>query len=269
MRIAQLIAACVAAATAAGCSTADSQSAETQKEQTCKSRPHKPKRSGLRYLFIGDSITDGGWGNSCGDMRPSAERNQTDMNHIYGHSYMMLCAAEMQGASPDSNITCMNRGISGNTLEMVAARWQEDAVALKPDVLTMLVGTNEVELFVNDSTANPLDTAAWSARYRGLLNDIREDNPDVEIVLGTPFVAKVGWRGEMANYALREAKCDECAESVRRIAAEYDATLLDFNALFKSLISNHPNPEYWIWDGIHPTPAGHWQMANLWLNTVK
>jgi phospholipase/lecithinase/hemolysin len=29
------------------------------------------------------------------------------------------------------------------------------------------------------------------------------------------------------------------------------------------------NPSYWVWDGIHPTAAGHQKMADLWLNTVR
>ena len=44
--------------------------------------------SDLRVLFIGDSITDGGWGNSCGTEMPLSKRNLWDMNHIYGSSYM-------------------------------------------------------------------------------------------------------------------------------------------------------------------------------------
>ena len=48
-------------------------------------------KKGMRFLFIGDSITDGGWGRSGGSMMPTEQRNQKDLNHIYGHSYMMLC----------------------------------------------------------------------------------------------------------------------------------------------------------------------------------
>ena len=27
--------------------------------------------------------------------------------------------------------------------------------------------------------------------------------------------------------------------------------------------------EYWIWDGIHPTPAGHRLMADVWIDAFK
>jgi hypothetical protein len=49
-----------------------------------------------RVLFIGDSVTDGGWGRSGGSMKPSNKRNHTDLNHIYGHSFMMLCASHYE-----------------------------------------------------------------------------------------------------------------------------------------------------------------------------
>ena len=40
--------------------------------------------AGHKILFIGDSITDGNWGNSDGSAQPSSVRNHWDMNHIYG-----------------------------------------------------------------------------------------------------------------------------------------------------------------------------------------
>lgn len=49
--------------------------------------------SAQRVLYIGDSVTDGGWGRSGGSALPSEKRNHSDLNHVYGHSYMMLCAA--------------------------------------------------------------------------------------------------------------------------------------------------------------------------------
>jgi lysophospholipase L1-like esterase len=42
--------------------------------------------------------------------------------------------------------------------------------------------------------------------------------------------------------------------------------LLDYEKMFDELTKQ--NPSYWVWDGIHPTAAGHQKMADLWLNTV-
>ena len=217
--------------------------------------------TGRKVLFIGDSITDGGWGRSGGSIAPSEKRNHTDWNHLYGHSYMMLCAARWQSDHPDEESQFFNRGISGNTLADLAARWQKDALSLKPDVVSLLVGTNDVDAMLKGQLAK--DFNLWEQDYRQLLDQLRQQNPQVEIILGTPFVAKSGRIGAADNYAERKALIAQCADIVRRIAIDYNARLLDYEQMFDSLTQN--NPSYWIWDGIHPTPAGHQRMADLWL----
>ena len=52
--------------------------------------------SGPRVLFIGDSITDGNWGNACGMPKPTAERSLWDMNHIYGSGYAFTAPRESE-----------------------------------------------------------------------------------------------------------------------------------------------------------------------------
>lgn len=226
--------------------------------------------AGTRILFIGDSITDGNWGNSnTWPPTPSAERSLRDMNHIYGSGYMYLCATHYQSRSPERGYLFFNRGMSGNTLGDLEARWEEDAVAMRPDVLTLLIGTNDVDRYLHDSTARRtlFDTAAWERRYRTLLDRMRSENPQLRILLGTPFVAPVGNVGREADFALRDSLVRSCAGAVRRIAADYGAICLPFDELFRSLHAEYPDlPEdYWIWDGIHPAPAGHRRMADLWI----
>ena len=138
-------------------------------------------KKGVRFLFIGDSITDGGWGRSGGKMMPTEERNLKDLNHIYGHSYMMLCAARIQSDYPEQETQFFNRGISGNTLRDLQERWKADCLDLNPDMVTLLVGTNDVDLFLSGKA--PLDMQQWEHDYRQLLDQLREANPDVRIAL--------------------------------------------------------------------------------------
>ena len=74
---------------------------------------------GWRVLFVGDSITDGGWGRSGGSMAPAEERNRRDLNHLYGHSFMLFCAAELESRYPEHGDSFANRGISGYLLRLV------------------------------------------------------------------------------------------------------------------------------------------------------
>ena len=223
--------------------------------------------AGRRVLFIGDSVTDGGWGRSGGLMKPAAERNQKDLNHIYGHSYMMLCAAHFECLYPEEGLAFVNRGISGDDLSRLEARWQEDAADLHPDVLSLLVGTNDVSYHLEKHADERFDVGAWEQRYRHLLDVVRAVNPDVRFMLGTPFAARVGKIGNAADYAERQRLLGELTEAICRIARDYGAVLLRYDELFAAQEQAHPTvpASHWIWDGIHPTAAGHRLMADLWI----
>lgn len=222
----------------------------------------------VKVLFIGDSITDGAWGRSGGNAQPSKERNHWDMNHIYGHSYMFLCASHYQGKYPEAGYEFFNRGISANTLGDLEKRWEEDVIDIRPDVLSILIGTNDV----NESLgAGEFDIRAWETRYRKLLDRTLGANPDTKLVLCTPFVAPTGRLKASADYPLRETRLAKCVEVIKRLADDYNACLVPFHTLFHKLLEKHPIDEgrYWIWDGIHPTPAGHQRMADLWMQKTR
>ncbi len=221
-----------------------------------------------KVLFIGDSVTDGGWGNSGGHSTPSGKRNRRDLNHIYGHGYMELCASHCQSLYPKRDIQFFNRGISGNTLQDLYDRWQPDALALNPDVISILIGTNDIDKHLREHPGEDFDFYHWGETYKKLLSKARQKNPDVKFVLGAPFIAKVGRIGQAGDYNKREEMIGRCAETIRNIARDFNAIYLPYNEMFAKLSSEAPRPDYWIWDGIHPTPAGHRRMADLWLNQV-
>ena len=80
---------------------------------------------------------------------------------------------------------------------------------------------------------------------------------------------EAGRMAKTKNYAERATEVAACAEVVRRLAREFGAELVDFHALFAKLERKSTMPlEYWMRDGIHPTPAGHHCMARLWLKRV-
>ena len=224
---------------------------------------------GKRVVFIGDSITDGNWGNVYNFKPTSAERSQTDLNHIYGHSYVMLIASDIQSARPKAGHRFFNRGFSGHKLPDLAARWQEDVLDLHPDVLSVLVGTNDLHHYLDTHDDGDFDFAAWKELYRHLLQQVRTQNPGVQLVLCTPFVAREGALGRQPRYELRERMTRRMASIVRALCEEFDAVCVPFDTLFEKLVRTEPEPSYWIWDGIHPTPAGHRRMADLWKKKVK
>lgn len=226
--------------------------------------------AGIRVLFIGDSITDGGWGNSGGTDMASDKRNHWDQNHIFGHSYMMLCASQLLGDYPEREYQFLNRGISGDDLSKLEKRWQADVIDEHPDILSVMIGTNDVHQIV-EGGGSSFDYRGWEMQYRQLLDKAIQANPELKIVLCTTFTAKVGRVGDAASYETREKMIEGVNLVVRRLADQVGAIVVPFDSMMKELPMAYPSQgvSYWCWDGIHPTPAGHRKLADLWLDCTK
>jgi lysophospholipase L1-like esterase len=207
----------------------------------------------LVFLFQGDSITDGNRG-----------RNN-DPNHIMGHGYAYSVASRIGADFSEANFTFFNRGISGNTIKDLQKRWQTDALDLKPDVLSILVGINDSNGVVNGSEEATTITQ-FETIYRDLLKQSRLLNPHLLLILGLPFA----YHGSRTNekWAIWAEDLQKRQAVVRQLAVEFDAVLIDFPTLFNTLIKK-PSLEYWIWDGVHPSVFGHEMMARLWLKEVS
>lgn len=207
----------------------------------------------LVFLFQGDSITDGNRGRS------------TDPNHIMGHGYAFSVASRIGADFPDAGFTFYNRGISGNKVVDLQNRWQKDALDLKPDVLSLLVGINDVFALLNEP-AEAISVEKFESVYRDLLEQSRRQNPAILLVLGIPFVYAVGKRGE--NWEVWRDETAKRQAVVRKLAAEFRAVVVDYPAVFDKVIAK-PSAAYWIWDGIHPTVPAHELMARAWIHQAS
>jgi lysophospholipase L1-like esterase len=157
-------------------------------------------KKGATLLFQGDSITDMKWG-----------RKQSDRNHYLGHSYVYLIAARLHTDMPEAKLNFLTRGVSGNTVANLRARWKTDALDLKPDVLSILIGVNDVSRAVRSK--KDIAVEAFEADYRWLLDKSRELNPDLKIVMLEPFLLPVTrvkaawaeWRGRIDRLRRKSA----------------------------------------------------------------
>ena len=210
-------------------------------------------RPGKRVVFIGDSITDGDWGKA--DSRPSADRNHYDMNHIYGHSYPVFVASQLLFDHPDWHMRFYNRGKGGDTLAGLAARWDDDVLAVRPDVVSILVG-------VNDGRGRDyatFDFAGWESTYRSLLDRTLAVNPSAMMVVCTPF------------YGGSDPVVERMASIVRAIAFDYGVPCVDFAAVVADLMATDGSGDkhYWLWDKIHPTPQAHRKFGDVWVKATR
>ena len=213
--------------------------------------PRFPK--GTRILFQGDSITDGGRGRS------------EDPNHIFGQDYAYLIAARCGGYVPEGGWTFFNRGVSGNTVTDLAARWQEDTLALKPDLLSILIGVNDAGSVVRGGNA-PVTADEYEKAYGQLLQQTQAALPAVQFVLCESFVLPVGPVKD--NWGTWNAEVQKRRAAVERLAVRYHAPVVRFQQMFDAACRRAP-ADYWIWDGVHPRAAGHQLMADEWLRIVS
>jgi len=210
-------------------------------------------KDGAVILFQGDSITDGNRGRT------------PDPNHIMGHGYAFSIASRIGADYPEKRYQFYNRGISGNKVTDLEQRWQTDTLDLKPDLLSILVGVNDSNSIVFNRQP-PVSVEEYEVNYEALLEKTRSVFPEIILVLCEPFVLKVGrmienWEASYSDMSKRQ-------EIVRKLAQKYDSVFVGFQEVFDKACEKVPC-DYWIWDGVHPTVAGHELMAREWLKQVE
>ncbi|MBQ7761643.1 MAG: SGNH/GDSL hydrolase family protein [Clostridia bacterium] len=206
----------------------------------------------MRILFQGDSITDGN--------RYKDVESRWDKNHQIGHAYPYIVTGLLGLEHWDKGLEFINRGVSGNRTEELLERWQVDTLEEKPDVLIMLIGTNDSKCGYAGCEYDK-DASGFRERYERLLQMAREQNPDLKLVILEPF-AYVEDQAHTPNISgeFVQMKLNNIQRVCREIAEKYGAIFVPLQALFDEK-RHSPNKKYWMWDGVHPTEAGHAMVA--------
>lgn len=208
---------------------------------------------GKVILFQGDSITDGNRGRDA------------DPNHIMGHGYAFSIASRVGADYPEKQLHFINRGISANKIIDLEARWQQDTLDLKPDILSILIGINDSSSIVVNWEPK-ISTQLFEEKYDALLAQTIKALPEVTLVLCIPFILKVGQVAE--HWEAYNADIKQRLDIVEKLAKKYNAILVDFQKVMNKACEKAP-ADYWMWDGIHPTVAGHELLTREWLKHVK
>jgi lysophospholipase L1-like esterase len=204
-----------------------------------------------RILLQGDSITDA--------MRDRSVADPNDPRGM-GSGYAFIAASRLLAERPNDGLAFYNRGISGDKVFQLADRWERDCLSLKPNLLSILVGVNDIGHKIGGTYDGTFEV--YERDYRGLLERTRRELPNARLVICEPFVLSCGavdgrWFPEFEGYRA----------AARRLAEAFGATFVPFQAAFDEAARKAP-PEYWAPDGVHPTMAGHHLMAQTWLKAV-
>ena len=203
-------------------------------------------------LFQGDSITD-------------ARRDRECTNGFgpdMGSGYAVLAAGKLLAENPGKSFRCINRGISGNRIVDLYARWKTDALNLKPDVISILVGVNDT--WHEFAYQNGVDPERYETIYRMLLEWTRRELPEVKLVLCEPFcllseIVTAEWLTEMKQRS----------RIVKKLASEFNAVFVPLQTLLEEAAAKAGDNLVILRDGVHPTLAGAQIIADQWLKYVE
>ena len=213
----------------------------------------------MNILFQGDSITDAG-----------RERTHLLDNYNLGSGYVTMVAAALTTKRDD--IVVHNRGISGNRTEQIAARWEEDALAMDYDILSLLCGINDIGFDLRMGVPGTRDLV--EPMYDKMIYQAKEKNSNAKIILMTPFVFK-RYRNDPTfgsdifdNYDLWHERTVIAGEMVKDIAKKYNTELIPLFDIFKEEMKTRPAEEFSP-DCVHPTALGHAVIAREWLKVFE
>lgn len=208
----------------------------------------------MKILFFGDSITDA----------IRSREYQGDMISPYGigPGYANSVASELVYSNADK-YQIINTGISGNRVVDLYARIKIDCWNYTPDVISILIGTNDVwhNLFNN----NGVEMDRYEKVYRTLIDDTKKALPNVKIILLEPFIQEGSATKEKYQDFL---KVKEYAKVVKNIAKDYNLPFVELQKPLDDFAKKYGNDKTLI-DGVHPAIGGAKVIANEWLKVFK
>lgn len=226
-------------------------------------------------LFSGDSITDGNRGKSM------------DCNHIMGHGYQYIVASRLALDNAADMPKFINKGYSGENAEGLLEKWQADVIDNRPTLLSILVGVNDggYGYFAKITPEEAKDR--HETNLRQILEKTRKELGDIKIILMEPFYFPLdksdysykltphpdGVEGPFKrpdsndpedSVAYRDATNKLIRAATKKLAEEFGCVFVPLYDKIKEH-AEKSRMEYFIWDGTHPSIAGHMLIAEEWL----
>ena len=202
---------------------------------------------GGTLLFQGDSITD------AGRARPVGEGGGL------GGGYSAQVHALLTACYPERKIRVLNTGVSGNRVTDLQARWQADVLDLKPDWLSVMIGTNDVWRQFDHPSMEQVLPERFESVYRALLTAVR---PSLKgLILLTPFLIEPSASDPM------RLRMIEYGRIVARLAHEFHGQFVDTQKLYDGVMAS-VDPKSLSGDRVHPSMVGHAVLTRAVLRAI-
>jgi acyl-CoA thioesterase-1 len=145
----------------------------------------------------------------------------------------------------------INRGISGQTTPQMLVRFRQDVIALKPKVVVILAGTNDIAGNTGPMTLQQTEDNLASMAELAAANGINVVLCSILPAFDYPW--KRGLEPAPKILAINQWIKAQAAEK-RYVYVDFHAAMKDDRDGLPAALSN---------DGVHPTPAGYSVMAPL------
>lgn len=202
-------------------------------------------KEGSKILFQGDSITD------CGRSR--------DSDAYLGSGYAAMVAAALKIKYPQLKLEFINRGISGNRAKDLNARWQQDCIDLKPDIVSILIGINDTWRRYDSNNETP--APEYEANYRNILSQTKDIG--AKIIMIEPFLLE-----SLPDRSEWRVDLDPKIQVARKLAREFADCFIPMDGIFAAASINYPMAEL-LPDGVHPSQIGHALISREYIKAIE
>lgn len=201
----------------------------------------------MKIVFQGDSITDAG----------RDKRNYHDM----GNGYPKFTSQQLRDMFPDVDFEFINQGISGNRTCQLFDRLYLDAIAFNPDIITVLIGVNDIWHRYGTGKIETTDEQI-ETNYRAILNRLKKQTK-AKIVMLAPYLLDSKDVDHMRDDLERVLTIE------RKLAAEFADAFVPLDELFAEAVKTQPEPLFYSNDGVHPNQNGAQFIAKHLVDTLS
>jgi lysophospholipase L1-like esterase len=198
----------------------------------------------IKIVTLGDSITKG--------VRSGVKPEET-------FASLLEAGLKQQGVQAE----IVNVGIGGERTDMALARLEKDVIAIKPQIVTIMYGTNDS--FVDKGRTEPRLTATeYQKNLAALCDKLRAAG------INAVLMTEPRWGPEARN-GLDEnpnGRLEKYVDECRALAKDRKLPLVDHYAHWTKAEVEGTKIADWTTDQCHPNPAGHRVMADLMLPVV-
>lgn len=199
----------------------------------------------MKILFQGDSITD--------------SRRVREDYHSLGDGYAHFAAQLITEKYPDKEFEFINLGTNSDQTKDLLNRMQKDIIEVQPDIVSILIGINDVWHYSEDRKWLPMER--FEANYRAILSEIKTKT-HAKIIMLEPFLV-----GNPEKEFFYEDLYKKLLV-IRKLAREFADVFIPLDGFFAAAMV-HMEPLTLSHDGGHLSSTGAQMVAGEYLKAIS